>query len=211
MEVISFAQEHKGVLLNRVANLLRAGGMVVGPTDTVYGIFCDATNEKAVEKMFAVKQRPKEKILPIFVANIAEARRYAYISDVKVKFLERVWPGAVTAVFHHKEKLPRVLTGGLGTIGIRIPDHPFLLELLSCVAFPLAQTSANISAFPPAKNAAETFSYWKEKKIAPDLILDGGECTASPSVVVDCTGAKPAIVRAGIFRKEELERLFSGV
>lgn len=191
----------------RVAEAIEKGGVVAVPTDTVYGLVCDARNEDAIKRMFAMKGRPQEKAFSVFVKDIAMARRYAYISDAKTKFLQRVWPGAVIAVFHHKEKLPAALTGGKDTIGIRIPDHPFLSALLDRLDFPLAQTSANISVMPPAKNADEIVGYFKDAVTEPDFIVDAGEFSGAPSTVVDCTGASPLILRSGIVSKMDIDRM----
>lgn len=189
------------------AAAIMRGSVIAVPTDTVYGLVSDARNEDAVKRIFAIKRRPQERAFPIFVRDIAMARRYAYISDAKAKFLEHVWPGAVIVVFHHKEKLPAVLTGGKDTIGIRIPDHSFLSALLGRLDFPLAQTSANISALPPAKSADEIVGYFKDAAEEPDIIVDAGDLSGAPSTVVDCTGASPLILRSGMVSKADIDRM----
>jgi L-threonylcarbamoyladenylate synthase len=186
--------------------ILTSGGVVIGPTDTVYGIFGKATDSRIIKKIFKMKGRHPEKAFPIFTKDIATARKLAYISDIKAKFLEKVWPGPVTVVFHHKEKLPQIITGGLSTIGIRIPNHQFLRELLKRLDFPLVQTSANVSGKPPAKNVEEVKEYFDKQKIRPDLIIDGGEIIGQASTVINFTGREPIILRFGAVTKEELER-----
>lgn len=208
MEIISLDTTVLAVATEHAAGVLRAGGVVVAPTDTVYGLLCDGTNAVAVEKMFAIKHRPQEKAFPIFVRDITAARRYAYISDVKARLLAAVWPGAVTAIFHHKEKLPAVLTGGRDTLGIRIPDHQFIAALLAKMDMPLAQTSANISDAPPARTAADAAAYFEGRETKPDLMVDGGEVSGVSSTVVDCTGASPLILRSGIVSKADIDRMF---
>lgn len=198
-------------LLAKCEKILRSGGIVISSTDTVYGILGDATSAGAIKKIFALKQRPQEKALPIFVRSIAEAREYAYISDAKAKFLEKVWPGAVTVVFQHKEKLPKVLTGGLGTIGIRIPDHYFLHALLARLDFPLAQTSANVSGLPPARSLVEVKKYFIKAKIKPDFVIDGGEIQGEQSMIIDFTSSGPIILRSGLTSKSELDRLLNSM
>lgn len=191
----------------RVAAVIERGGVAAIPTDTVYGLVCDARNESAIRRMCAMKERPEEKAFPVFVKDIAMARRFAYISDEKAEFLERVWPGVVTVVFPHKEKLPAVLTGGKDTLGVRMPDHPFLSALLGRLDFPLAQTSVNISDMPPARNANEILRYFKDAGSQPDVIVDAGEVSGAPSTVVDCTGASPLILRSGIVSKADIDRM----
>lgn len=207
MEIIALGDAPYIVALIRSVAVLRAGGVVVAPTDTVYGLLCDGANAAAVEKMFAIKHRSREKAFPIFARDIAAARQYAYIADAKAKFLEKIWPGAVTAVFHHKEKLPVALTGGRDTIGMRIPDHPFIMALLAKMDTPLAQTSANISDASPAHTAAEAAAYFEGQEIKPDLIVDGGTVSGVASTVVDCTGVAPLILRSGVVSKSDIDRL----
>lgn len=206
LTVIGFSR-----ILSSAERVLRSGGIVIAPTDTVYGILGDATRPETIKKIFALKQRSAEKALPVFVKDVATARRIAYISDAKAKFLEKIWPGAVTVVFHHKEKLPKILTGGKDTIGIRIPNHEFILRLLGRVEFPLAQTSANISARPPAKNIKEIKEYFSKAKVKPDLIIDGGELPGSSSTAVDFTGNEPIILRIGPVTKEDLDRIIGSM
>ncbi|MBI2053365.1 MAG: threonylcarbamoyl-AMP synthase [Candidatus Sungbacteria bacterium] len=207
MKTILLTDDSFVSVLAETKRTLMAGGIVIAPTDTVYGTLGDAANERAIRAMFAIKRRPEEKAFPIFVRDIASARRYAYISDEKAKFLERVWPGAVTAVFQHKSKLPTLLTGGRDTIGIRMPDHQFLLKLLAELSAPLAQTSANISSESPAKTAEEAIRYFEKSEIKPDLVIDGGTVPGVSSTVIDCTGVSPLILRTGIMTKQELDHL----
>lgn len=203
-----------------VARVLRSGGLVISPTDTVYGILGDAADESAISKMFALKNRPAQKAFPVFVQDIAMARRYAYISDAKARFLEKVWPGPVTVVFRHKEKLPKVLTDGLDTIGMRIPCDPFLIEVLKRVDAPVAQTSANISNEPPAETVEQIKEYFEKSKTppvqpdhpgGPELVIDGGQLIGRPSTVIDFARDNPVILRAGTVTKEELDGLFRTV
>lgn len=210
MEIV-FLEQDSNVLIERVVGIIKTGGVVVGSSDTVYGLFCDAANERVVRKMFAIKQRPEEKAFPIWVKDIAAARKLAYISDAKVRFLEKVWPGAVTIVFEHKGKLPSILTGGKSAIGIRIPDHEFLLGLLNRLDTPLAQTSANVSGKPPAKTAQEVIAYFESQENQPDLVIDGGETSGVASAVIDFTGESPLIVRSGMITKNELDLLIEGM
>ncbi|MBI2122082.1 MAG: threonylcarbamoyl-AMP synthase [Candidatus Sungbacteria bacterium] len=211
MRIIKLNESNQAIVIKNAIKIIQGGGIVIGPTDTVYGIFCDARNKDAIKKIFALKGRPRQKALPIFVRDIKMARYYTYISDAKARFLEKVWltpldnersenimgPGFVTVVFQHKDKLPRVLTGGLDTVGIRIPNHPFLRELLFILDYPVAQTSANVSDAPPARNVAEIKKYFIGAKTKPDLVIDAGEIEGEPSAVIDCTGVRPVILRTG--------------
>lgn len=207
MERLKLEESNSQVILSLMRETLRAGKLVIAPTDTVYGILGRADDEETTKKIFAVKKRSEEKALPIFIKSVVEARRFAYISDAKAKFLETIWPGPVTAVFHHKEKLPKILTGSKDTIGMRIPNHQWLLLLLADIPFPLAQTSANISGEPPAKNGDEVLRYFSDSPNAPALLIDGGEITRTSSTVVDYTREHPLLIRAGVTTRVELERI----
>lgn len=207
--VVSLQQGSYSKILSQAERILRSGGIVIAPTDTVYGILGNATKAEVIKKIFATKKRPHGKALPIFVKDIIAARRYAYISDAKAKFLEKVWPGPITAIFYHKEKLPKILTGGKDSIGIRIPNHLFLKELLARLDFPLVQTSANFSGFPSAKNMSEVKQYFGKSKIKPDLCIDGGEISGKQSTVADFTRKEPIILRTGLVSRAELDRLFN--
>lgn len=198
-------------IVSTTTDILHSGGTVIGPTDTVYGIFGDATNEEAIQKMFALKKRPKEKAFPVFVRDIAMARRYAYISDAKAKFLEKVWPGKVTVIFHKKEKLPDMLTAGTETIGMRLPAHPFLQELLAQLEAPLAQTSANVSGMLPAKNIEDVKKYFDGAETEPDIVIDAGSIESPASTVIDFTDNTPLLIRTGLISKSELDTLLSEI
>lgn len=228
MKILKLTEKTAKKILSQTERILRSGGIAIVPTDTVYGIIGDATKGDVIKKMFALKQRPEEKAFPIFVKNFSEARKFAYIADTKAKFLERIWPGPISVVFQHKEKLPKILTGGkvprpfgpgsrptdvgLGnTIGMRIPDNPFLLELLSRLDFPLVQTSANISEKSPAKNVEEIKEYFDKAEAKPDLIIDGGEIIGKSSTIIDYTGKEPVVLRTGLVTREELDRILYSV
>ena len=210
MDIVELKEDTRFGVLSWAERILLSGGIIISPTDTVYGILGDATNEMAIQKIFTVKVRPETKVLPIFVKDIAAARRLAYISDAKAGFLEKVWPGPVTVVFDHKEKLPSSLTGGF-TIGIRVPNNHFLQTLLGKLPFPLVQTSANMTGKPPAQNLEEIKRYFTGKEIEPDLIIDGGIIKGQPSVVIDFTRDKPLVLRTGILSPIELDDLFKFV
>lgn len=211
MEIRTLESYNNEAIADEAAAVLREGGIVVVPTDTVYGILADAKNRAAIEKIFDVKKRQKKKALSIFVPTIAVARAYAYISDAKARFLESVWPGQVTILFYHKEKLPKSLTSMTDKIAIRVPDYPFLSLLFKRFDAPLAQTSANMSGFPPAKNRAEIEAYFKEAEVAPDLVIDGGELYGKASTLIDFTLARPRLLRTGLISKSELDALLHSI
>lgn len=211
MTRVIILQEHWEKALEKSVSVITNGGFVVIPTDTVYGIVGDATQAKTIERLFALKARPKEKAFPVFVRDIAMARRLAYISDAKARFLEHIWPGALTVIFYHKEKLPSVITAGKNTIAMRIPQSVFALVLLDRIDIPLVQSSANISGMPAAKNSEDIIASFANQKQKPDLVIDGGEIMGMPSTIIDFTANQPRLVRSGVMTKEDIDLLFQNL
>ena len=207
MELITLQENNQQEVVEKVACALRGGKIVAVSTDTVYGFIADATNQEAIERMYALKDRTPEKAFPVFVRDIAMARWFAYVSDAKAKFLENVWPGQVTTIFNHKEKLPNVLTAGRDTIGMRVPNSSFLSALLDHINIPVAQSSANISGMPPAMTTEEIIASFEARKQKPDVVIDGGKLSGMPSTIIDFTSQEPRIIRSGLVNKEELDGL----
>ncbi len=207
MNVLKLDESSHHVVLLQAEQIIRNGGIAVVPTDTVYGFVGNAADETVVEKLYSLKRRPEEKPFPIFVKDIAAARRHAYIADTKASFLEKIWPGPATVIFDDKGKLPARLTAGRSTLGIRIPDHRFLRGLLEKLPFPLVQTSVNISGASPARTVEEIMGYFPDGSLQPDFVVDAGLLEAVPSTVIDFTGHGPIIMRSGIMTKRELDML----
>ena len=177
---------------------IKDGKVLVCPTDTVYGLLADATNQRAVERVFKTKKRPKGKPIPIFVRDIKMAKNFAFINKDQEKFLKKFWPGKVTFVLKRKNKLPKILFGKAKTIGLRIPNYKLIKNLLEKLNRPLTGTSANISGKPSSIKIKEVIKQFKNKKFQPDLVLDAGNLKFSlPSTVIDLTGKKPKILRRG--------------
>ena len=176
---------------------LKKGKVVACPTDTVYGFLADATNAKAVSKIFKIKGREKGKPIPIFVSSIEMAKSLANIDARKENFLKKVWPGKVTVVFESKDALPKEL-GAQKTIGLRIPKYEFLNLLLNSYGKPLTGTSANLSGMPSLSDSKEVVAQFKNRKYKPDIIIEAGKLPESlPSTVVDYTGKRKKVLRKG--------------
>ena len=174
---------------------LEKGKVLVCPTDTVYGFVADATNAKAVRKIFRIKGREKGKPIPIFVSDIAMAKSLAKIDKQKERFLKKVWPGKVTVVLKSKNKLPKEL-GTSKTIGLRIPKYKFLNLLLNSYGKPLTGTSANLSGAPSLSDSKQVIAQFQGRKHKPDMVLDEGVLPKSKaSKVIDITGTKHIILR----------------
>jgi L-threonylcarbamoyladenylate synthase len=176
--------------------ILREGGVVALPTDTVYGIGVDLSVPGGIERLFEAKRRPADRAIVLLLADAGQAASLADWPPAAAVLAEAFWPGGLTLVLPQRPgvALPGELTGGRDTIGLRVPDHPSPRALAAALG-PLPVTSANISGLPEARTADEIQAQLGE---AIDLILDGGPSRGGPpSTVVDCTGEVPQILRSG--------------
>lgn len=188
------------------AAALREGDIVGVPTDTVYGLAADPWHSGASDRLFLVKGRPRNVELPVFVADVDQARDLTTsLTAAAVRLMDAFWPGALTIVLPRRPDLAADLGEDDATIGLRCPDHPVPVAL--CREYgPYATTSANRHGRLPAMVAAE---------VAADLpgvrlVLDAGPCQGEPSTVVDATGDQPRLLRAGRIGWEDIERAASG-
>ena len=199
MEVVKINQ----INLEEILQSLKKGKVIVCPTDTVYGLVCDATNKKAVEKTFRIKNRDKKKPLPVFVKDIEMAKTLAEINERQEKILKKHWPGKFTFILRikkHWEARPpnasRLVLGKDGTIGLRVPDYKLLNSILEKFKKPLAQTSANISGKPALIKIEDIIKQFENQKDHPDLFLDAGNFKKSkPSKVINIINKKPIVLR----------------
>lgn len=189
----------------KIQQSLQKGEVIIFPTDTVYGLICDATNKKAIDKLFEIKKRPFKKPIGIFVKEIEMAKRFAKIDERQEKFLRKLGKKLAKITFIFKKKNYETRTGNLSglvgageTIGIRIPDYKLIKDLFEKIDFPLAQTSANISGQPATTKIKEVLEQFEAEGSRPDLLLDAGNLPeAKPSTVVDLTAQEPRILRKG--------------
>ncbi len=187
--------------IQRAREILQSGGLVAFPTDTVYGVGALAFDGKAVESIYAAKDRPVEKAIPILIGRTEDIGKAASeVPPMAKKLAEQFWPGPLTIVLPKHSDLPESVSA-TNTVGVRIPDHPVALSLLQA-AGPMAVTSANISGQPNPSTAKEVLAQLTGR-IA--LIIDGGKTPGGvPSTVVDCTGPKPLVLREGPIHYEEI-------
>jgi L-threonylcarbamoyladenylate synthase len=192
--------------VDRAAQLLRSGGLVAFPTETVYGLGADATNAAAVEKIFAAKGRPSTNPLIVHVADASIARRYATTWPEEAETLaKRFWPGPLSIVLPKSPAIVDAVTAGKSTVGIRVPDHPVALELLRAFDGPVAAPSANKSNRVSPTTAQHVRD---ELGDSVEMILDGGACRVGiESTVLDLTRPEsPIILRLGGASREEIEK-----
>jgi L-threonylcarbamoyladenylate synthase len=174
--------------------ILRSGGIVAFPTDTVYGIAAMPFNKKAVRKLYKIKKRENKKPIALLVSSKKLAGKFAVSIPPKAKkLMTKCWPGPLTLIFRKRRSIPDFLTSDLPTIGIRMPDNKVALKLIKKAGGALAVTSANISGNKPAVSADQL-----KKLKGIDLIIDGGKCKIGmPSSVVFVDKGKLEIIRKG--------------
>jgi L-threonylcarbamoyladenylate synthase len=209
MEILTIGENNLREIVVRAVELLRAREVVALPTDTVYGLAVDARSEVAIEKIFALKGRDKEKALPVFVNSFEMLEDVAYIKDEKTKrLLGYVWPGAVTCVLPARGWMPLSLRGGGLSIGVRMPDSVLVAAIIKEWGGPITGTSANISGNSACITAQDVSREFKNLPLKPALIVDdGGRSVQRSSTVLDCTGWPPAILREGAVTREEIYRI----
>jgi L-threonylcarbamoyladenylate synthase len=171
-----------------ICDAISSGLIIICPTDTVYGLICDAFNEKSVERIFEIKIRPREKVFPVFVADINGAKKLAIISKEQEEIIKKSWPGKKTFVLKKKS--------GEGTIALRQPDSEIIREIILRTGKFLIGTSANISGQPSSTKISEVLSQFENQKLQPDLIIDAGDLKDSqPSSIIDLTKKRPIVLR----------------
>lgn len=177
-------------------NRLKRGGIVAFPTETFYGLAVDPFCRNALVALFGLKKRPADKPILVLIDHIEQISLLAKsVPQQYVPLMERCWPGPLTLIFPAKKSLPVELTGGTGTIGIRISSHPLARKLLRATGIPLTATSANISGSPPPQTAQAVAAMF-----GPSLcyILDGGKTHGGlSSTVVGLAGETPVVLRQG--------------
>ncbi len=197
--------------VSEAARLIRDGGLVAFPTETVYGLGGDATNERAVAAIFEAKGRPQFNPLISHVLDVAEARRLVQWSDTADKLAARFWPGPLTLVLPRTKDSPIALlaSAGLDTVAIRAPVHPVAQALIRAAGRPIAAPSANRSgAISPTRAEHVVESLGERVK----MILDGGPCLVGvESTVLDLTTATPTLLRPGGATREAIEAVIGAV
>lgn len=213
MTAVVVADDERGRA--RAIETLRAGGVVALPTDTVYGlavalgpsvapdrsVALDA--DAGIERLFLAKRRSPDKGIVLLLADAPQMDRVALVTPAAAALTEACWPGALTVILAQRPNVafPAALTGGRTTIGLRVADHPAPRAFAAALG-PLPTTSANLSGFPDALDAATVAAQLGD---GIDLILDGGSAVGgTPSTVVDCSGERPRLLRAGAIATERL-------
>ncbi len=192
--------------IEKGVKILQKGGVIAFPTDTVYGLGADAFNSTAVERIYEIKNRPKNRQLPLLIADVEQLTTLADpIPEIAWFLARRFWPGGLTLVLPKTDSLPAYLAPG-PTIAVRVPNHPVCLALIQRLGNPIIGTSANISGHPAALTADEVGQQLGGKI---DFNINGGKCPGGKeSTVVDVTRESPIILRQGIIPSDEIDKAY---
>jgi L-threonylcarbamoyladenylate synthase len=192
--------------VEQAITILKQGGIVACPTDTVYGVGAAINIEAAVERVYQIKGRPHSRALPILLAEKYQLAEVAKIVPPLARRLaDRFMPGALTIVLFKADSVSDIVTGGLKTIAVRIADHPIPTAVVRGLGAPIVGTSANLSGSPSALTAEEVRAQIGNRV---DMIIDGGRCPGGKeSTIIDLTGEIPLILRQGPVSLEELKEV----
>ena len=194
--------------MDKACEILLSGGIVAFPTESFYGLAVDIENEKAIEKLFEVKQRDKKNPILIILPEIAALKEYVEeIPDQAAKLIDAFWPGGLTMLFKAGNKISPLLTANTKKIGIRYSSHPVATTLARSVGRPVTATSSNISGYPPCTRAEEVFDCFG--KII-DMIIDNGPTQGGAgSTILDMTVNPGVVLREGMVLKRDIEKIIS--
>jgi len=180
--------------IEQVVEVLKNGGIIVYPTDTIYGLGCDIFNKKAIAKIYQLKKRDRKKPLSIICSDLKQIAEYSFLSDYAFRLLRKLLPGPYTFILKAKHKTPQNFIAKNKTVGIRIPDNKICLAIVKKLGDPLITTSLNLSGQEVFTNPKELS---KELINKIDLIIDIGPLSAEPSTVIDLSNSLPVILRQG--------------
>ena len=186
--------------------ILKRGGVIAYPTDTVYGLGAGLKFTKAIERIYEIKERPRNMALPLLLADYYQLADLAKsISPLAMQLARSYWPGALTLVLPALSGVPDIVTSGGKTVAVRIPAHPVPVALVKGLKMPIVGTSANLSGKPSPLTAEEVFAQLGDRV---DFIIDGGRCPGGKeSTIIDVSGARPVLVREGVIPRGEIERV----
>jgi len=196
--------------IERGISVLKQGGLVAYPTDTVYGLGACVSLPQAVEQVYKVKERPQNMPLSLLLADTSQITKFAEsVPPVAWLLIHKFMPGALTIVLPKSVSVPDTMTAGGTTIAIRIPAHPVPIALVAGLGAPIVGTSANLSGKPSPLTAYDVYSQLGDKM---DLIINGGRCSGGrESTIVDVTRETPVVLREGAIPREELKQVCGNI
>jgi L-threonylcarbamoyladenylate synthase len=185
------------VNLEKAFEIVKKGGIIIYPTDTAFGIGCRIDNEESVKRLFEIRNRSLDKAVPVLFDSIKEVKKYVLPFGQEVcDLMEKYWPGALTIVLKCKtQKIPSLVRGGASTLGVRIPDHKIVLDLISKIGMPIVGTSAN---FAGEETPYRFEDLDKNLMSKVDGVLMGETKTKNTSTILDCTVRPWKILRQGL-------------
>ncbi len=208
--VVAKADLENGKIFQAAAEILKQGGLVAFPTETVYGLGGDALKADAAGKIYNAKGRPSDNPLIVHIAETDSVYQLAAdVPEQAKKLMEAFWPGPLTIIFKKKEIVPDTTTGGLDTVAVRMPSHPVALKLIKDSGVYIAAPSANLSGRPSPTTAAHVM---QDMQGRIDMILDGGAVGIGiESTIVDVTGDRPTILRPGFISAQMIKDILGDV
>ncbi len=208
--VVAKADLENGKIFQAAAEILKQGGLVAFPTETVYGLGGDALKADAAGKIYNAKGRPSDNPLIVHIAETDSVYQLAAdVPEQAKKLMEAFWPGPLTIIFKKKEIVPDTTTGGLDTVAVRMPSHPVALKLIKDSGVYIAAPSANLSGRPSPTTAAHVM---QDMQGRIDMILDGGAVGIGiESTIVDVTGDRPTILRPGFISAQMIKDILGEV
>lgn len=197
---------HPAWHLVRAAEIIRSGGVIAYPTDTIYGLGANPFNEKAIKRIFAIKRREGKNPILLLIAHKKEVDNLTRgVSPVARRLISAYWPGPLTMIFEASPSLPSCLLGGTGKVGLRLPDSKIVSWLISLTGHPITASSANKAGGQNPLNAADVLNSFDDEI---DLILDAGpSLTSQASTVIDVSIFPPCLIREGIIDFTDIERV----
>jgi len=189
----------RGKAIQRAVEALRSGGVIVYPTDTVYGMGCDLLNPQAIDRVYFLKRMPRRKPLSLICADLAQIAEYAQLSNTAYRLMKRLLPGPYTFILQATRLVPRVMMTKQRTVGIRVPDNDLCLSLVRELGNPLVNTSASGSEDEVVSDPEAI----QEAYPQIDLMLESGLLRSEPSTVLDLTKDPPTVLREGKGSVEE--------
>ncbi len=180
----------------RATEVLKAGGVIIYPTDTVYGLGCSINDKNAIEKVYLIKRQRQNKPFSFVCADLTHISEYAHVSNAAFKLMKRLIPGPYTFILPaaRMKHLPKILVSKRRTVGIRVPDSPITLALVHSLGHPILSTSVTTDDEQLLHNPDDIVQHFRNRV---ELIIDGGPLVSDPSTVIDLTTDTPTIVRAG--------------
>ncbi len=195
-EVLDARTDPHEVVIARTVQVLKRGGLVALPTDTVYGLAANAADDRAVRRIFEVKGRVRDNPLPLLIASADELAKVAnQVPESAQRLAEKFWPGPLTMVVPKSARISDLVTAGRASVAVRVPDYPLIQAILQHCPFPVAVTSANLSGQPALIEAGHVAEVFADRL---DLLIHAQPCPGTaPSTVIDLTTSPPTLLRAG--------------